>query len=143
VHPGVAAMHCSLGVDEDPRAALERLARFSRVASRLPRLPRLEPRAIRTIIAGMMKDLATVSAHRGKLGIDEKLWARVTGRCGRLLNEVARAVATLEALIAAGAPGPHVEALREVARVLAEDPCLAELRAVAEKTLGSDRREGS
>jgi len=140
----LVAMHCSLGADEDPGAALERLARFSRVASRLPGLPRLEPRALRAIIAGMMKDLATVSARRGELGIEEEPWARVTGRCGRLLNEVARAVATLEALITSGAPGPHVEALRGVARVLAEDPCLAELRALAERTLGeSQGREGS
>ena len=131
--------HCQLGVDDDPVRALERLARFSRVAGRLPRLPRLEPRALRTIIAGMMKDLSTVSAAAESLGLDPAEWSRVVERCGRLLNEVGRAVATLEALAATGAPGPHGEALRAAARVLAEDPCMEELRRIAERGKGETR----
>jgi hypothetical protein len=126
------AVGCRLGVDDDPRAALQRLARFSHVAQRLPRLPRLEPRALRTIIAGMMKDLSTVSTAREELGLPREEWSRLVERCGRLLNEVGRAVATLEALSAAGAPGPHEEALRRLAALLAADPCLEELRRLAE-----------
>jgi len=123
----VAAMHCSLGVDEDPWNAARRLVRFSRVASRLSRLPRLEPRALRTIIAGMMKDLATVTAHRAELGLDGEEWGRLVERCGRLLNEVGRGVATVEALMAAGAPGEHGEALRRLADILGGDRCVGEL----------------
>jgi hypothetical protein len=81
----------------------------------------------------MMKDLATVSAHCGELGLDVEEWGRVAARCGRLINEVGRAVATIEALMASGSRGPHVEALRRIAAVLAEDPCLAELGRIAEE----------
>jgi len=128
----VTAMHCSLGVDEDPWNAARRLVRFSRVAARLSRLPRLEPRALRTIIAGMMKDLATVGAHLGELGIGLEEWRPVVERCGRLLNEVGRAVATVEALMAAEAPGRHEEALRRLAEILGGDECMGRLRAVLE-----------
>lgn len=130
-------MHCRLGVDDDPWNALERLRRFARVAGRLPKLPRLEPRALRSIIAGMSKDLATVAANLEKLGIPREEWRGVAERCGKLLCEVGRGVAAVENLMALGAPGPHEEALRRLAAVLAEDPCIKKLEELGARATSS------
>jgi len=113
--------------EQGPAAAAERLARVARAIQKLPRLPKLTGKALRYVIAETVKDLATAAAAGGEE------WSSLARRCGRLLNEVGRAAAALELLEAAGAPGPHEEAARRLAEILAGDPCVEEMRVKAEE----------
>ncbi len=113
--------------EQGPAAAAERLARMARAIQRLPRLPRLTGKALRYVVAETVKDLATAAAAGGEE------WSSLAKRCGRLLNEVGRAAAALELLEATGAPGPHGEAARKLAEILAGDPCVEEMRLKAEE----------
>ena len=110
----------------DPVEALERLARLARTARLLPRLPRVEAAALRMIAAEMAKYMVqAVPLLEALLGREEA--GRLLERCGRLANEAQRAASILQFLEASGAPGPHGEAARRLAEVLAGDPCLGGL----------------
>ena len=132
-------------VCREPRTsveALERLARLARAARLLPRLPRVEATALRMISAEMAKYMVQAAPLiEALLGREEA--ERLLARCGRLANEAQRAASAIQFLEASGAPGPHGEAARRLAELLAGDPCMKALEEAWEKLRNGARGETS
>ncbi|HID41433.1 MAG TPA: hypothetical protein EYP33_04675 [Pyrodictium sp.] len=113
------------------------LERSIRVVRRLPRLPRLDSKLLRGVIADFLKDLSHLAVFSQREGLGSEHLYNTIMRCSRVFTEVGRAVSTLEAL----AELQKVDlstAVKKFAEVLAEDSCLEDL----EKALLELKKQG-